>query len=243
MSSLVPAYPEDLQLAPLSLPRDAYEILRLHYQVYLSDALHLPDISSRKSESEFISSGLASIMTRFSKPGVLTAKLSSHSEPSVILSYIVFTAPFEDERNEEQIDVDLRKAIEELSDGLKKEVVYELKKEDRVLNKKFLGEGYESRWWALDALVTDERYQRRGLGSRLVDWGLGKVEEDVKKRRKAKEREADGCYLIASPQGVRIYEKAGFVRVGERTANSVEGDYTHGWFIRRLSELIVCNLL
>jgi len=51
------------------------------------------------------------------------------------------------------------------------------------LNEQFFGKEYESRFWELTSLVTDMEYQRRGLGSRLVEWGLIQVEEMGRKGR------------------------------------------------------------
>lgn len=227
------ATPEEFTLLPLTLPSDAPSILRLHYQVYLSDSLH--SSTNPQSESSFISSGLCSIIAHFSKSNALGAKLVLSSNPSRLVSYVVWYGPGEeDSRSEEEKDRDVRKGVEEMSDGLDKELVYRLKTEGRVLSERFLGKGYRSKWWELEALVTDEEYQRRGLGSRLVNWGLGRVEEDVKARRERGEREVEGAYLVASPQGARTYEKAGFVKVGEKMVEKegVEG-YEHAWYVKR----------
>ena len=44
-----------------------------------------------------------------------------------------------------------------------------------------------------------------------------------------------GAYLIASPQGARTYEKAGFDKIGERTTIAGNGEgYRHSWFAKRL---------
>jgi hypothetical protein len=45
---------------------------------------------------------------------------------------------------------------------------------------------------------------------------------------------AKGIYLIASPEGARTYEEAGFVRIGERKAvvEGVDGGYLQGWYVK-----------
>lgn len=157
----------------------------------------------------------------------------------------VFKAPERDLRTPEQRDKELREQINKRSDGQKKkDQVYKLKTEDRVLNERYLGKEYEGRWWTLVALIVDQNYQRRGLGTKLVRWGLEKVEESIrqwnsglsndKKEENGKER-IEGVHLIASPAGARTYEKAGFVRVGEREIEleGKEEKYVHAWFIRR----------
>ena len=107
---------------------------------------------------------------------------------------------------------------------------------------------WEGRWWCLEALVTDEKFQRKGLGSRLVRWGLERVEEDVRGRnglledRGGKEgdgEKCEGCYLVASQQGERTYINAGFVKVGSmkiEMGGKGEGGgekYEHLWFVKR----------
>lgn len=73
------------------------------------------------------------------------------------------------------------KAITEIAEKMEieaedeKKMMLELKKGDGVLSEKLLGKGYEGRYWELDALVVDEKYQRKGLGTRLLQWGLEKV--------------------------------------------------------------------
>ena len=52
-----------------------------------------------------------------------------------------------------------------------------------MLRQKLLGKGYEGRYCELDALVVDEKYQRKGLGTRLVQRGLGKVKDDAKMKK------------------------------------------------------------
>ena len=118
-----------------------------------------------------------------------------------------------------------------MGEGIDKDVYYKLRLEDEELNKKFFGKGFETRFWVLDALVVDENFQSKGLGTRLVKWGL---EELAKSRKEG----IEGAYLIASPQGEKTYRGAGFERVGERVARSGdegEGNYTHGWFVKRFA--------
>lgn len=149
-----------------------------------------------------------------------------------MVAYIVWAPPAtkKDERTQEEVEKDIRVEADGLGEGNDKEIYYALRLEDEALNKKFLGNGFETRLWELNALVVDENFQRKGLGTRLVKWGL----EELEKRR---ERGVEGAYLIASPQGEKTYRNAGFERVGERVARAaaegdVEGSYTHGWFVK-----------
>ena len=192
-------------LLPLNLPADAPQILRLHYQAYTSNP--------KPTESEFITANLQPTLSRFSNPGNLMAKLVLSSDHSKIVSYIVLSPPKPpDSRSEEEKAAALRKEIESISVIQDKELTFRLKTEDRLLNEKFFGPNYESRFWELTSLVTDPEYQRRGLGSRLVKFGLEHVEAMVRRS----EGRLEGVYLIANPAGRKTYLKAGFEKVGER---------------------------
>jgi GNAT superfamily N-acetyltransferase len=228
--------PEEFTFLPISFPDDALPILHLHYHIYMSDPLHSQ--SHNVSEDQFISAGHAVLIKRFNKPNNLAAKIVLSSNPSKVISYIVWNPPNVDIRSEEQREREIRADIERCSSGKEAEKIYNMKMEDRVLNERYLGKGYEGRWWTLEVLMTDEKFQRRGLGSRIVKLGLEKVEQDVKNRNeKGQGERIEGAYLIASPAGARTYEKAGFVRVGERTVEvGPEGKqegYTHAWFVKR----------
>lgn len=110
------------------------------------------------------------------------------------------------------------------------------------MNEKYLGKEYEGRWWTLDVLIVDEKYQKRGLGSRLVKWGLEKVQESIGQWNSSLDgadsgkEKIEGVYLVASPAGARTYEKAGFSKVGEKKLDfegKGEGEYAHAWFVKR----------
>lgn len=148
-------------------------------------------------------------------------------------------------RTPEQKDKELREQIDKRTDGQKKkDQIYKLKIEDQVLNERYLGKGYEGRLWCLDVLIVDENYQKRGLGSKLVKWGVEKVEERIRQwntkissgtRENSGQEKLDGVYLMASPKGARTYERAGFARVGEKEVEfdgKGEEKYIQAWFIR-----------
>ena len=54
------------------------------------------------------------------------------------------------------------------------------------------------RWW-LDGLAIDPAYQRRGIGSKLMEWGMERSKE-----------EGIPITLDASSAGLRLYQKLGF---------------------------------
>ncbi|KAL0935130.1 GNAT family [Colletotrichum truncatum] len=59
------------------------------------------------------------------------------------------------------------------------------------------------RYAVLQGLATDPLYQRRGIGTKLVQQGLEEID-------------AEGlpCWIHASPSSYKLYEKAGFQEVG-----------------------------
>ena len=70
------------------------------------------------------------------------------NEPEKIVSYIIFSPPKPvDERTDKEKERDLRAEIERNPPWAGKELAFHLKNEDRVLQEKFFGKGYESRFW------------------------------------------------------------------------------------------------
>lgn len=123
-------------------------------------------------------------------------------------------------------------------EGVNRERIFGINKKEARISEDVLGEGWEGKWWCLDSLVTDEAYQRKGLGSRLVKWGLGRVEEAVKRANENETGERiEGCYLISSSQGSKIYSNAGFVKVGSMEIDMPDKEggekYEHLWFVKR----------
>lgn len=53
--------------------------------------------------------------------------------------------------------------------------------------------------WYLELIVTKGRYQGRGAGGMLMGWGVDKADE-----------EGIECYLDATPEGKKLYERFGF---------------------------------
>lgn len=80
---------EEFLLLPLNLPDDSHEILRLHYQNYLSDPFYTSSLDTLQTENEFINSRLKSISEQFSKVGVLAGKLVLRDQPEKMAGYIV----------------------------------------------------------------------------------------------------------------------------------------------------------
>jgi len=66
-------------------------------------------------------------------------------------------------RTQEEKDRDVIEIVEkmEIKAEDEKKRMLELKKGDAVVSEKLLGKRYESRYWELDALVVDEKYQRK----------------------------------------------------------------------------------
>ena len=58
--------------------------------------------------------------------------------------------------------------------------------------------------WYLESLVVAPEWRKRGVGSALVEWGV----------RRAR-REGVVAALEATPEGKPVYERQGFVQVGD----------------------------
>ena len=69
---------------------------------------------------------------------------------------------------------------------------------------KHLGKGKIDEMWYLKILAVNPKYQRRGVGAALVDWGL----EHARQR-------GEKVYLESSENGKGLYLKKGFKPVGE----------------------------
>lgn len=82
----------------------------------------------------------------------------------------------------------------------------------------------EGLYYELCELRTSPRFQRRGLGSQLVNFGLEKADHD-----------GLPCYLSGSPMGVPVYTKLGFEEVGRLQVDlkeyGGEGEHVHGEFL------------
>lgn len=156
-----------------------------------------------------------------------------------MVSYIVFLPPEKDDRSEEEKIGALWDSVKN-REGVDRERIYGIMKGEMEISESVLGNRWEGKWWCLEALVTDEGYQRKGLGSRLVKWGLERIEQEVKGRNEegSGEEKIEGCYLVASPQGQKTYVNAGFVKVGSMEIDMPgkgEGGekYEHLWFVKR----------
>lgn len=220
--------PESFVLIPL-ITSDARSVLRLDHQVYPSDPLHLS--GPPQSEGTFIFSGFAAKVAELTQPHVHGYKLVPASESCRIVSYIVYHSPLIDSRSEEEKQRALGEEVNGLREGLDKDTLFMMNLDETVWNERFLGKGYETRWWVLDNLVTDVEYRRRGLASRLLTWGLATVEIDVKRTKDfAGDKRVEGVYVITPPETEGLYSRAGFVKVGER---EVSDGCTHTWYVKR----------
>ncbi|PMD63787.1 uncharacterized protein K444DRAFT_319218 [Hyaloscypha bicolor E] len=221
---------EEFILSPLSLPEEAPKILHLHYQTVLSTLQHG---QSAPIEAEFRSQNLPSLINRFSHPNSISYQFSPASDPEKLVAYVYFRPPSPpDTRTVEEREMELREEVEKSTSRTSKELLFALKAENGELNERYFGKGYEERFWELEALVTDEGYQRRGLGSRLVEEGWNEVQKRVREEEGSK---VEGVYLVANPAGKRTYEKAGFKLLGGRPVRreGMRDDHMHLWFVKR----------
>jgi GNAT superfamily N-acetyltransferase len=229
------------KILPLSIPIDIPSILRINYHVTVQNPLHQAK-TSLISESEYISSGIPGAEKQFSGKNASRNRMAKMvlDDPNksdadkMVVAYVVFKTPVPPHSAKSSTESAAAFAQEmaelQVPNGVDRDIVVGLMTEARLLNKKYLGQDYESRYWELDALATLPEYQRMGLGSRLVKWGIDMVEADMK----LKPGEVDGIYLVASPAGSSTYRQARFVEVGERFLEmNGQESYRHCWFVKR----------
>lgn len=119
------------------------------------------------------------------------------------------------------------------------EISIQMIMQGKVLSEEFLGEGYEQRFWYLDALYVDETLQGRGLGTKLLEWAVGEVgkfDRDIVDGGGETRTKAEGVWVLSSEAGVKIYENCGFVKVSEKVIPKPlgEGEYFFGWYLKKL---------
>ncbi|KAI9722749.1 MAG: hypothetical protein M1828_004445 [Chrysothrix sp. TS-e1954] len=73
-------------------------------------------------------------------------------------------------------------------------------------------------YWHLTLLATNPKYERRGCGKQLLEWGLSRADEASLE-----------VYLDATPPGVPLYERNGFRLAGTREFDMrpYGGDFIH----------------
>jgi GNAT superfamily N-acetyltransferase len=86
--------------------------------------------------------------------------------------------------------------------------------------------------WYLDHLAVAPEYQRRGVGKKLVQWGLQRAEAETRERMKMW-KEPVPVALIGSTMGFHLYRSLGFKVVGWEDASFLdvpaEGGSTMVW--------------
>lgn len=87
--------------------------------------------------------------------------------------------------------------------------VKQYSKAQKACAESFLGSGKLDKVWYLKSLAVHPSFQRKGIGSALMDWGL----------RKAGSR-GEMVYLEASDKGKELYLRNGFVSLGELVVGS-----------------------
>ena len=122
---------------------------------------------------------------------------------------------------------DLRR-VQELNRGFDEEA--------GLKSREVIGELRHSHYWYLAALATSPEHQKRGLGSKLVEWGLAQARADAV----ARPGQIKGLWTVATPAGLRTYKKAGMKEVGDYTVDYGLGPGGNGqkfvWLLQKFDE-------
>ena len=110
---------------------------------------------------------------------------------------------------------------------------------DQTIQKKseeFIGAERNTHYWYLASLGTLPEHQQRGIGSRLVQWGMDEARKDAA----ARPGQIKGVWTIATPHGLRTYLKAGMKEVGSETVDYGKGLGENGqkyvWLMQKFDE-------
>ncbi|KAL1871101.1 hypothetical protein Daus18300_004846 [Diaporthe australafricana] len=82
--------------------------------------------------------------------------------------------------------------------------------------------------WYLEMIVTKGRYQGQGAGGMLMAWGVDKADE-----------EGVECYLDATPEGKKLYERFGFK--DRETWPFFNQTYRHSFMVREATRKNFAN--
>ena len=96
-------------------------------------------------------------------------------------------------------------------------------------NNKYFGKDWRS-LWNLRTLAVAPEYQGRGIGSRLLQWGVEAARADAAARPAG---EVTGLYAVSTQAGLRVYQKAGWEAKGEEVFEVGEGTYKFVWMVLR----------
>ena len=120
-------------------------------------------------------------------------------------------------------------------------VIDRYKEIDKIITAKsdeVIGSGRErqTKYWYLASLFTHPDHQRKGLGSRLVQWGVERAKADAVKRPE----QIKGVWTVATPAGLRTYLNAGMKPVGKVTVDYGKGLGENGqtfvWLLQKFNE-------
>jgi len=229
------------KLLPFNLPADIDVVLCINHRVRMADEDARKRTGS-KTEDEYVKESRPS-MKKYEFDGEMAPRMRAakividedgkEDADKAPVAFVLWRKPnlVKDTRSEEQKTADFEKKLADIPMTMNKKVAAKMMWEDDILSKKYLGEDYESRFWELRMLSTDPKYQRKGLGTQLVQWGLEQVEAQAKENPGS----IDGAYLVASLAGVRTYEKSGFVQAGNRFDGEVPPEFIqHVWLSKRI---------
>jgi GNAT superfamily N-acetyltransferase len=94
------------------------------------------------------------------------------------------------------------KRVKELRDNITKQL--------DAVTEKLMGKDHKEHYWYLGGLGVVPEHQRRGIGSKLVKWGI----EEAKADAKARPGLIKGVWTIATPAGLKTYLNVGMKPLG-----------------------------
>ena len=129
------------------------------------------------------------------------------------------------EENLEEVKDKKEAETDSLPEGMNLRLLEEVNNAVKKRSAKLLGDDFEQRYWYLQSLFTAPDYQRLGIGSRLLRYGLDQAKADTAARPEV----VKGAHLVSTPTGLRTYLKGDMTIIGDMSVEVGEGIGEHGY--------------